>query len=104
MVGTPLLEQQRRGSGPQWENDQAAEPEREGDGRAPREDVVGTGLQQVRREGVSDRQDVTMTMHTAFGLTGRARSERDEADVIRGRRHRSEAGGLGAGETGQVAL
>lgn len=82
-----VFEQQRRGAGPQREDDEPAEPERETERRAPREHVVRRRPQDMARERVRDGEDVPVEVHAALGAPGRARRERDQGDVVGGGRH-----------------
>jgi hypothetical protein len=66
----------------QWKQEDPAEPEGEGVGRCPGEDVVRGRLQHVTRERLADRQHVTVEVHRRLGAAGGARGEREHADVV----------------------
>ena len=85
----------RGGADAHREEEQAAEPEGEGERRAADEDVVRGGLQRRAREAVADRQHVAVEMHRALRLAGGARGEGDQRDVV-GR-------GVDVGELGRGA-
>lgn len=90
-----LLQQQRRGPGPQREDQQPAEAEGEAERRAAREHVVGGGPQDLAGEGVRDGQQIPVEMHTALGLPGGPRGERDQRDLVGGRVDRPVRAGAG---------
>src|SRR5678815_2705718 len=80
-----LLEQERRGPDAHRKQYEAAQPEGEREWRGPDADVVWRDAGDRARKAVADRQHVAVEVHRPLRVAGRARRERDQHRIVRGR-------------------